>query len=155
MRFCEQYKIVPIFADVDLSGGATGDSINMKGYHSATFIFLSTLTNWTAGPDIILYEGATDGATTNAMTFSYRAGSAAVASLTSDVLTAWATSAELALGNDEEGFMYIIEVEGAEMTDGYDWLTIVLDSDASAGEGFCVAILKPRYPQLDIPTALV
>ncbi len=154
MRFCEQYKVVPIFADADLSGGATGDSINMKNYHSAAFIFLSTLTNWTAGSDIKLYSGATDGVTTTAMTFAYRAGSAAVASLTSDVLGAWATSAELALGANEEGYMYIIEVEAIDMTEGHDWLSIVLDSDASAGEAFCIAILKPRYAQLDIPTAL-
>ncbi len=154
MRFCEQFKIVPVFADVALAGGATGDSINMKNYHSACFIILSAVTNWTAGPDIKLSSGATDGATTTDMTFSYRIGGAAVGSASSDVLTAWATSAELAMGNDHEGFMYIIEVEASEMTDGHDWLTIVLDSDASAGEAFCVAVLTPRYPQLNIPTAL-
>ena len=153
-RFNEQYKIVPIFADTDLSGGATGDSINMKNYHSACFVFLSSTTDWTAGPDVILYSGATDGATTTAMTMAYRYGSAAVGSATSDVLSAWASSAEVALGADEEGYMYIFEVEAAEMTDGHDWLTIVLDSDASAGEGFCIAILTPRYPQNAIPTAL-
>ncbi len=154
MRLCEQLKIVPIFADVALAGGATGDSINMKNYHSACFIILSATTNWTAGPDIKLYTDTSAGGTDTAMTFSYRIGSAAVGSLLSDVLTAWATSAELAMDNDHEGFMYIIEVEASEMTDGHNWLSIVLDSDASAGEAFCIAILTPRFPQLDIPTAL-
>jgi len=154
MRFCEQYKIVPVFADADLSDGVTGDSICMKNYHSACFVFLSTTTDWTAGPDVILNSGATDGAETTAMTVNYRSGSAAVGSATSDVLGVWASSAEVALGADEEGYMYVFEVEASEMTDGHDWLTISLDSDASAGIATCVAILKPRYAQNLIPTAL-
>lgn len=155
MRLCESKKIVPIAASADINGGVTGDSINMAGYHHATFIIQGTTTNWTAGPDIILYSGAADGATTTAMTFAYRKASAAIGAANCDVLEAEATSAELDMGADSEGFMVVIEVDAEEMTDGHDWLTISLDADASAGELVIIAILEPRYPPADGVSALV
>jgi hypothetical protein len=157
MYLSEKYKFVPVMNEADISGGADGDSICMKNYHSATFLVFSETTNWGAGPDIKIYSGATDGTKTTAMTVNYRYGSAAVGSANSDVLTDWQTAAsEIAMGADHEGYLYVIEVEAREMTDGHDWLTISVDDDASAtGGGFaCLAILTPRYPKNIISTAL-
>jgi len=154
MRLSEQFKFVPVGASIDISGGITGDSINMEGYHSCTFVIMGTTTNWTASPDIIVYEAASDGGTTAAVTFTYRQADAAIGSASCDVLGAAATSAELDLGADNEGVMTIIEIQANEMTDGYNWLTLSVDADASAGGMTILAILEPRYPQNIIATAL-
>jgi hypothetical protein len=118
---------------------------------------LSETTDWGAGPDIKVYEGATDGATTSAMTVNYRYASAAVGSANSDVLGSWQTPAsEVAMDVDHEGYLYVIEFDASDMTDGYDWITVSVDSDAtSAGGGFTViAILEPRYAKSVQATAL-
>ena len=38
MFLSEQYKIVPVMNTANFGAGLAGDSINMKNYHSATFI---------------------------------------------------------------------------------------------------------------------
>jgi len=157
MRLSERYHFIPVMADADISDGATGDSFCMKDYHHCCLLFTSETTNWGAGPDIIVYEGATDGATTHAMTVPYRYASAAVGSANSDVWGAWQTAAaEIAMDADHEGYWYIIEFDASDMTGDYDWITVSVDADASAaGGGFtCTAILTPRYAQDVFPTAL-
>ena len=45
----ENYKIVPILNTADFGAGLAEDSINMKNYHSATFIItFSTVTGASA-----------------------------------------------------------------------------------------------------------
>lgn len=157
MRLTEEFKFIPVIASADISSGGTGNSFCMKNYSHCCLIFTSETTNWGAGPDITVYEGATDGAKTSALTVPYRTASAAVGSASSDVFGAWQTAAaEVALGAEEEGYMVAIEFDAGDMTDGYDWITVSIDDDASAaGGGFsCLAILKPRYPQNVLPTAL-
>ena len=154
MRLNEEFKIVGVAASADISGGVTGDSISMKNFHHCTFILQGPTTDWTASPDIKVYSGATDGATTTAMTFSYRKGSAAIGSANCDVLAAEATSAELDMGVNSEGYMFVIEIDATEMTDTHDWLTIVLDSDASAGEIVIIAVLQTRYGSFAEKSAL-
>jgi hypothetical protein len=154
-RLSERFHIVPIFQSADVSSATTGDSINVRNVQNVMFLVMSTTTNWGAGPDITVKSGATDGAETTAVTVYYRYGSAATGSASADILSAWASGTSVAMGDTHEGYLYIVEVDMADITDGHDWLTCSLDADASAaGEATCVAVIEPRYAQDAIPTAL-
>lgn len=149
MLISERLKIVPVLSDGDLNAGATlaGDSINMKNYHSVLFIVgMQTLGG--AANYIKVYSGATDGATTTALTFRYAFGGAAAGSATSDVYTAWATSSNLSVAHATyDNFTLLIEVEAAAMGAGHNWLTFQCeDTDTGATGNVQVhAILVPRY----------
>ena len=158
MRLAEQYKIVPILSDQDLNGAATmpGDSINMTKYHHATFIVgLQTL----GGAAIYLkvYSGATDGATTTALTFNYAFGGAAAGSANCDVLAAWATSANLSIAHATyDNYLLVVELDARAMGSGHKWLTLQFeDTDTGAtGNAQVHAILVPRYSKNLSLTAL-
>lgn len=159
-KIAEEYKIVPIASDMDVSGSATNpcDSINMKNYHSATFIVnLQTLGG--AALYCKLYSGATDGALTSALTFRYAFGGAAAGSANCDVLAAWATSANLSIAHATyDNYMLVIEIDASDMDldNNENWLTLSFpDTDTGAtGNLSCVAILKPRYTGNRSVTAL-
>jgi len=161
MKFPEIYKVVPILSDGDLAAGATlsGDSINMKNFHHATFIVnmqeLGGAANY-----ILIYSGATDAALTSALTFHYAFGGAAQGSANCDVLAADATSANLSVAHATyDNYMLICEVDASDMdiANGENWLTFTCaDTDTGATCNISVhAILEPRYTGNLSITALV
>jgi hypothetical protein len=151
MRLAEEKKIVPVASDMDVSGSATNpcDSINMKGYHRATFIVnLQTL----GGADLHckVYSGATDAALTSALTFHYAFAGAATGSAGCDVLAADSTSADLTIAHATyDNYMLVIEVDASDMdiANSEEWLTLSFPDDATGATGnlSAVAILEPRY----------
>ena len=157
--FAEKYKIVPIASDIDLNALAANDcdSINMKGFHKATFIIgFQTIAG--DAPFVALYSGDSEGSKDTAMTFRYALGGAAVGTAVAgstascDVLAAWAstTTASPTLEIDEatySNYMLIVEVDAAEMDQDEPWLTMsFLDTDTGATGNVQVhAILEPRY----------
>lgn len=156
----EQYKIVPIGNDIDLSSAAANDcdSINMKNYHHATFV-IGFQTLGGAAIYVALYSGATDGAKTSALTFWYAFGSAAQATANCDVLAAWSTSAMLTVAHATyDNYMLIIEcpTEIMDTANDEEWLTLsFLDTDTGATGNVQVhAILQPRYGNNVSVTAL-
>jgi hypothetical protein len=160
MKLAEKYKIVPVASDMDVSGSATNpcDSINMKGFHHATFIVnLQTL----GGADLhcIVYSGATDAALTSALTFRYAFASAAAGSANCDVLAAASTSADLTIAHATyDNYMLIVEVDASDMdiANGEEWLTLSFPDSATGATGnlSAVAILEPRYTSDSSATAL-
>lgn len=151
MFLSEKYHIAVVASDLDLNGAAINvcDSINMKNYHHCTFV-VNYQTIAGAANYVILYSGATDGAQTSALTFSYAFGSAAFATANSDVLAAWATSANLSVAHATyDNYQLIIEVPATTMdlANDEDWLTLTFqDTDTGAtGNVSVVAILQPRY----------
>ena len=154
MELSEQLKFVPLLVMPDINAGSDMDSINMKNYHSATLVI--TFDNALAGdPILTLNSGASDGTKTTAETFSYRYGSAATASATSDTLTTRATSAGLEItGATLVSRMLICEIDASAMTVGQEFLTPSLSAAGSAGGCHCVAILTPRYQGNVIPSAI-
>jgi len=162
MFLTEDYKIVPIYSNYDLSTHDTtmpSDSINMKNYHHATILMnFATIAN--ASTVLYAYAGATDGAQTSALTFSYAWGSAATAAATADVLGAWSTSAALTITHGTyDNYLLVIEVPAAQMTaagNTYDWLTLNFTdpSTGATGNVTAIAVLKPRYKNNVAATAL-
>jgi hypothetical protein len=159
MKLSERFKIIPVLSDQDLNAGATmsGDSINMKNFHRATFIVgLQTLGG--ADPTVGVYSGASDGTCTTFVPFDYAYGSAAAGSASCDVLAAWtnATAVVTIANASKDNFMLIIEVDAAAMGAGHNWLTIQFadPSTGATGNVQVHAVLQPRYSNNCSPTAL-
>jgi len=151
MKFPENYKVVPIASDLDLAGSATNpcDSINMKGFHHATFL-INYQTIGGADHDVKVYSGATDAALTSALTFHYAFMGAAAGSANCDVLAADATSAALRVAHATyDNYMLVVEVDGSDMdvANGEEWLTLTFPDTLTGATGnvSVVAILEPRY----------
>ena len=151
----EEVKPAYVINTADYNAGVDGDSINMKGFHRATFYLLFGAI--TGDAVLTVNSGASDGAKTSALTFRYALGSAACGSATSDVLGSTSTSAALTLtAATYANKMLIVEVEATEMDLANDenWLTIAISSAASAGVCHCNAVLVPRYTDNISATAL-
>lgn len=140
-----------VASDIDLNGAAINacDSINMSKYHSCRFVVnFQTLDG--AANYVIAYSGATDGAQTSALTFRYGFGGAAYAAAGADVVSTWATSANLAVAHATyDNYMLIIDIDAKAMdlANNEDWLTLTFqDTDTGAtGNVSVVAVLRPRY----------
>jgi hypothetical protein len=160
MKLAEEFKIVPVLSDQDLSSAATmaADSINMKNFHWCTYI-INFQTLGGAAIYVKVYSGATDAATTSALTFKYAFGGAATGSASSDILAATSTSANLSVAHATyDNYMLVIEVDASDMdvANSEEWLTLQFeDTDGGAtGNVSAVAILKPRYTSDSSATAL-
>ena len=159
----ENYHIVPIFQDGDMSSTLTGDSVNMKNYHSATFIFtFGTL--GTASSVLTINSGTSAGAASSALTVNYAWGGAAIGTAVAgstascDVLADWTAAASVTITHGSyDNYMLVVEVDAKAMdlANGEEWLTPVLtDPGTATGTVDCIAILKPRYTGNRSATAL-
>ena len=150
MTLSEVYHVVPVLSDLDLTTGATmsGDSINMKGFHSAMFI-VNCQDLGVASCSAYLYSGATDAALTSALTFNYAWASAAAAAASCDVLAAYTSAAVVTLTHGTyDNYMLIMEINAAAMDldNNENWLTfVVTDPGGATGNLSCHAVLVPRY----------
>ena len=162
MFLTENLKFVPVASNYDLSTHdtlMTMDSINMKNYHHATFLIQFAALG-TASVALSAYAGATDGALTSALTFSYAFGSAACLSANADVLGAWGTSAALSITHGTyDNYLLVVEIPADQLTaagNTYDWLTLNFTDPATGATGnvTITAILQPRYKNNVAGTAL-
>ena len=144
----ENKKIVPVMNSANISTSADTDSINMSGFHKATYIFTcgAVTTNITFTPK----SGESEGTKTTAVPSQYAVSGAiigtavAASSASCDVLSAWTASATTHVTTGNSNLMYVLEFDASDMTDGEEWLTITLTT-ATGGIVHCVAILEPRY----------
>lgn len=153
MRLCERFKVAPILEPEDHAAGVDGDSINMaECLHLMLVIVFGELTG---NAVLKIYEGATEGAKTSALTFSYRATSADLKNASGDTLGSETTSAELTLtAATYEDRMIVVEIDPRELADGYDWVTPEVSSDASEEFAAIIAIAVPRYAE-DVPPTII
>ena len=148
MRLYQEKQIIPLLASADIVAGVDSDSINCEGFHHVSFQLVFGPSYAGASPAVIkLYEGASVGAKSNALTFNYVYTSAAIKAASGDIMTAEATSAALSIATATMvSRMLVIELNMAEMTTGtYKYLTLEFSNDADAGELTVVAIADPRF----------
>jgi hypothetical protein len=154
----ENYKIVPVWVQpVDFNAATDTDSIDMSGYHKATFIYMFE----TCGAAVVhsMNCGLTTGAKTTAVPFKHALGGAAIGTAVAgstascDVLGAWADASTTA-SITATTKMVVCEVDAAamDMANGYKWLTGT--TTCASGIGFCLVILEPRYSGNRSVTAL-
>jgi len=157
MEFAEQYKVVPVGHALDISSTVDSDSINMKGFHKATFI-ITIDTLGTASSVLTVNSGATDGAITSALYFDYAFGGAAIASADCDVLAATTNANTLSITyGTYSDYMLVVEVDASAMdtANEEEWLTLrFTDPGTATGTVDVIAILDPRYTGNRSDTAL-
>lgn len=157
MRLCELTKIVPLLVSADYgAAGATSDSFCMKNCGHATLIFLFGAI--VGSSDIQFSQGAADGETTADLPVDMAYTAIDIGSDGAETLGALANDSDGAFTLTEgtyEDRMLVVEIDGKTLTDGYDWVTFVIDSTATSGAVSCVAILSElRYAQ-DIPPTVL
>jgi len=144
----ENMKIVPVMNSANVSTGLDCDSINMAGFHKATFVF--TFGAVTTDITITPKSGTSEGTKTNAVVTKYAAGGAvigtavAASAASCDVLAAWGDSTTTISLTAASNKLLVVEISAASITDGDNWLTITVAAGTS-GICHCVAILEPRY----------
>lgn len=156
-RFSESHGIMGLTIDGDWNAGFDADSFDMSLYRHACIIIMGDAS--VAGNAVItLYGGATDGAKTAAITFTYRYASAAVAAASSDVFGTAATSAALtSTATSITSSVMLIEFDTEDMCVSgtqYRYATLNVSSAGSAGTVDIVVILsEPRFDKAVMPTA--
>ena len=156
MKLGEKKKIVPVMISADYVAGVDAASINMKGFHYATFII--TLGAIAGDAALTVHSGATKGAKTSALPFSYAWMGAAAGSANCDVLATETIGAvTVTLTGTLDGYTLIVEVDSSDMdiANAENWLTLAIDSAATSGIAHIVAILEPRYAGNRSDSALV
>jgi hypothetical protein len=140
-------KFVPLLSSADINAGVDSDSVDMQGAKSVSFLCVfGPSYAGAAGAILKLYEGATHGTKTTALTFNYRYGGAAIKSASADVLSAIATSAALQIARATMvSRLLVIELNADQLTDGMRYLTLEVGAEADAGEFSVVAIIDPMY----------
>jgi len=147
---CAIVGLLPL--DGDITSAVDTESIDMKGWDHACLIFIHSA-SVTGNSVFTVNAGATDGATTAAIYFTYRYGGAAIKTTLADVFSAPATKvATLTLTNTTyQGRVLVVEVDAADMQSSgtqYRYLTASFDGTASGGDCAGVAILtRGRYMQ--------
>ena len=162
--FAEEYKIVPVGKELAMDTNTKyTDSINMKGFHKATFII--TFNTIASGNNILTVTSGADVDTyTSNLYFNYALGGAVVgtavadSTASADVLADWTNAATLTLtAATYTNKVLVVEVDAASMdiANGEEWLSLVFTYSATTtGNASVIAILEPRYKSNRSPTCL-
>ena len=158
-RFSESHGIYNVIhsVDGDYNAGFTGDSVDMALYNHYTLIIIGD--DAVAGDGVLtIYGGATDAATTAAVTFTYRYAASTHGTASSDVFGAPATSAALTItGASLDDAILVCELDAEDLNVSgvqYRYVTPVVSDAGTAGYVAMVAILsEPRYEKQVMPTA--
>ncbi len=144
--------VVNILTPQDVQAGVSSDVFSMEGYQHATIIVQAGVTDADAG-NVTLEE--CDDFTPTAHTeiaFNYYAETTAAGDTLSTKTAATATGIDVSANNS---IMYVIEVDGSQLTDGYPNLRISWSACGGATYGSAVAILSgARYASEASPTTI-
>jgi hypothetical protein len=145
LRISDDIQLVPILEANDLAGGAgTCDSVDVKNARRIAFVFM--FGDITGNSVLKVRAGATNGATTEDLTFSYRTAGADTGTTGSDVLAAETTSAALTLtAATYDHTMLVVEIDLENVTDTYHFLTPNISAVANPCDVSCMAIIYPKY----------
>ena len=149
----EDGHVVNIIAPVDINGGAiVSDAWTMANHAHASIILTLGVTG--AASTVTLEEcsdAAAGGAT--AIAFSYYAETTAAGDTLSDRTAATTAGFATSLNN---GVIYVIEVEAAQLTAGKPWLRLMMTNPAAATLVSAVVVLSgSRYGRAASDTAIV
>lgn len=148
MRISESFQLIPVVEAKDYgSAGIDFDSVHMGRLRT-----LSVAINFgalTGNSILTVYGGATEGAKTTAMAFNYRFGGGDYKAASADILgdATAVTSAGLTLtAATFDHRLVAIEIDADGVLDGKPWITVSIDSTATALNVGGVGVGAPRYP---------
>lgn len=145
-RLVERVGIVPFFEPIDLAAGADSESFALNKAESADIIVVTGIL--TVPGALSLFSGATVGAKTTALPFTYRLSGADFKAAAADQFGADVAEADgvltlSATAHDHRAI--VIHVEAADLPVGHVWVTAALAA-GTAQLIAAVAILHgPRY----------
>jgi len=144
----EMGKPVAGIAPVDIGGVAkTSDYWNMENYdHVSIIVYCGAITN---SATIILYESDdASGSNKTAIAFNYYQITAGVTGArTANAATGLVTGTT-------NGSMWVIEVDAADLSDGYPFMTMITDTAAANVITIIPVLSGARYAQAAPPGAL-
>lgn len=144
----EQGKVVAGLAPVDIGGAAkTSDYFTLENYsHASIIVYCGAITN--AATITVEESDDNSGSDTTAIAFKYYQ---ITAGATGDRTAA--TTSGFSTGTTD-GSMFVLEIDAAELTDGYPFL-VVKATNAAANLITVVSVLSgARYAQAAPPNAL-
>ncbi len=148
-NIAEQGKPVAGLAPVDIGGAAkTSDYFSLENYsHASIIVYCGAITN--AATITVEESDDNTGNDTTAIDFSYYQITAGV----TGSRTTTSSAAGFSTGTTD-GSMFVIEIDAADLTDGYPYL-VVKTTDAAANLITVVPVLSgARYAQAAPPSAL-
>ncbi len=146
-RISEQHIIIPMNESKDTgSAGIDFDSVYMGRLHSLSVcIPMGAIT----GNSILKVScGATEGTKTTDIAFSYRFGGGDFKAASADILAAPVAVASTGLTMTAATFdhrLLVIEIDSDTVTDGQPWVTVSVDSTATAFNSAAIGIGYPRH----------
>lgn len=144
--------IVNVIPPIDITGGVTGDRFTMKNHKHATII-VQVGVSAAAFTKIIVREcnAATSGTATD-IGFSLRAEETDAGD-TLGAVEAVAAAGKTPSANNN--IFYVIELDAAELSDGFPWVEVALTNGVNSVIASCVAILTgARYQEALTATAI-
>ena len=156
LDFNNKTHIVGLTSPYDSAGAAiTSDIVNVGEYHAVSIlVYIGTITGDTAAITVEECDDVTPSNNT-AIAFRYRESGATTSSdAYGSVTAALAAGVTVAAADDDHIFM--IDINGAALSDGYPYVRVVVTpaGSASASEVAILSIGNPRYPQDDQVTAI-
>jgi hypothetical protein len=146
----EQMHVVNALEPVDIGGAAkTSDYINLKNAAHITFIVqFGVITN---APTVQIKKAKSDGGSLTAIAFDYYQETTADGDTLADRATATTAGVTLSTDNNQ---MLVIEIDAAELEEGYDWIALVTDNAAACLISAVAVLSGYRYQKENTPTAI-
>jgi hypothetical protein len=145
-RLTDEYGIVPLWQPVDLAAGGDSETFSFANASQADIILLTGVL--TAPGALSVFSGATAGAKTTALPFTYRLSGADYKAAAADqfgtdtaetdgILTLSATA------NDVR--TVVIHLDAADLPDGHIWVTLALASGTAQFVAGIALLRGSRY----------
>lgn len=152
MWLAEEAHLVNVIPPVDVTGGATGDRFSMAKYQHASII-VQIGVSAAAFTKIILREcNAASGGTATDIPFTLYSCETAAGDVFGAKESIAATGKTPSANNN---IMYLIELDAAELSDGYQWVELALTNGSNSVIASAIAILSgARYSSAESPTVL-
>lgn len=156
INIAESGHVIPLIFPKDVTGGATGETFCMRDWDHATIIVTIGATAGALTRFVVSECTGKDAAGAAAIAYTYYAGLTTGAAADCDVL-----SAELAAGvagidlAETDNIFYVIEIDAADLSDGYEWIYVNVTSAAAVNLLCAIAVLTgSRYAGPGSRTAL-
>lgn len=150
-NIAEQMHVVNILPPVDINGGASSDVFSLENYGHATIIVQMGVTGAAV---TVTVEECDDFVPTNdtAIAFNvYKEETAAGDTLGAKVVA----TASGFVASTNNSIFYVIEIDGSELTDGFNKLIVKFSDGSATTIASAVAILSgARYGNSESPTAI-
>ena len=154
MRVSEELALANVINPADYgSAGVDGKSVTAAKVHAVTFLF--SFGALTGNSTLHFYNGATSGAKTTEVAFTYRLASAAHGSANADQFgdkIAVAVGGLLLVAATFANKQVVVEFDSDTVTDGQPWITPSIDAVATVLHVACAGPAYPRYPGHASPT---